>query len=161
MVVEAFVRKVKPTIKDSMDNHKKREDNNDSSVIVETVIQEKEIRPLHSDHIIMFPNTALLDEHAQKQKLTGIIDSHDLTNNTKDQDLLKAQINMTYQLPFIKAINGLRKELKLPLVSEREVIPEFANFAVGLALPMQHDIQECLTLDRSRKAIMMMLSHVK
>lgn len=113
------------------------EDKNDSCVIVETVIQEEEIRPLHSDHIIMFPNTALWDEYAQKQKLTGIIDSHDLKNITNDQDSLKAQINMTYQLSFIKAINGLQKELKLPLVSEREIIPEFANFAVGLGLRTQ------------------------
>ena len=50
----------------------KREDNNDSSVIVETVIQEKEVRSQNSDHIIIFPNTALLDEHTQKQMLSCV-----------------------------------------------------------------------------------------
>ena len=69
--------------------------------------------------------------------------------------MLKAQINMTYQLPFIKAINGLQKELNLPLVSEQEIIPEFDNFAVGLGLWTQNCIQECLILDRQT------LSHVK
>ena len=62
---------------------------------------------------------------------------------------------MTYQLPFIKAINGLQKELNLPLVSEQEIIPEFDNFAVGLGLWTQNCIQECLILDRQT------LSHVK
>ena len=41
MVVETFVCTVKPTIKYSTNNHKNREDKNDSSDTVETVIQEE------------------------------------------------------------------------------------------------------------------------
>ena len=66
MVVDTFVRTVKPAIKYPTDNHKNCGDKNDSSVTFEIVIQEEETIPLRLDHIIMFPNAELWDEHAQK-----------------------------------------------------------------------------------------------
>ena len=77
---------------------------------------------------MIFPNIESWDEGAQKQKFIGIIDSHNLKYTTNDQYLPKAQINMTYQPPSIKAINGLQKELNLPLVPEQEIVPEFSKF---------------------------------
>ena len=94
MVVKTFVCTTKEKIRDSTVckervNQKTFWNKNDNSITVETVVKENEMHPLYPNHIVMFPNIESWDEHAQKQKLTGIINSHDLKNTTTEEDYPK------------------------------------------------------------------------
>ena len=55
---------------------------------------------------------------------------------------------MTYKIPFIKAVNGLRNKLDSKSVLEQEIIPKFVNFAIRLGLKFQNYIKESLLLDQ-------------
>ena len=55
------------------------------------------MHPLDPDHIMMFPNIKLWDEHIQKKKLMGMKEPHDMNAIATEYNQTKVEINSLHK----------------------------------------------------------------